>query len=192
MMPDSAHVWSVVALMETPAAWFMALLLGVAAAHKLLWRERALIAVSGLTRLSSRPAGLALGAAVGIEIAAAIALLLPDYRIPGALLAALLWSLYLAAMAYTLISHGGAIDCGCSFGKTHRPLGRFQLLRTAALALLAFALAIRPAALAAGTSAVAMPVLLVTQALCACALLALYAALDSVMSLDALRPGVLR
>jgi hypothetical protein len=192
MMPDSAHLWSVVALVETPAAWFLALLLGVAAAHKLLWRRRALTAVSGLTGLSSWPAGLALGAALGVEMLAAIALLLPDYRTQGALLAALLWSLYLASMVRTLLSRRGAVDCGCSFGKAHRPLGRFQMLRTAALAALAFAIGMQPAGLIAEAGNVSLPALLLTQALCACALLALYAALDAVMSLDALRPGVLR
>lgn len=192
MMLGSAHLWPVMALIETPTAWFLALLLGVAAAHKLLWRERALTAVSGLSGLSPGPAGFALSTALCVEIVAAIALLLPGYRAEGALLAALLWSLYFAAMARTLFSRSGAVDCGCSFGKTHRPLGRFQLLRTAALAGLAFAIAWQPTAAFADPSAASMPVLLVTQSLCACALLALYAALDSVMSLDTLRPGVLR
>jgi hypothetical protein len=95
-------------------------------------------------------------------------------------------------MARALFGRGGAVDCGCSFGKTHRPLGRFQLLRTAVLAVLAFAIAFQPATVLPDAVAVSMPVVLITQALCAGALLALYAALDSVMSLDALRPGVVR
>jgi hypothetical protein len=191
-MLDSVHPWSVVALIETPAAWFLGLLLGVAAAHKLLWRERALAAVRGLTGMPAQLAAPAVSVAAGMEVIAAIGLLVPAYRSLAALLAALLWSLYFAALARALLAGRRAVDCGCSFGKTHRPLGSFQLLRTATLAAVALALAAQPAAATAERVAVAMPVLLLTQALCALALLALYAALDSVMSLGELRAGALR
>lgn len=192
MMLDSSYLGSVGAFIETQAAWFLALLLAASAAHKLLWRERALAAVSGLTGMIPRLAGLAVSAVAAIEILAALGLLLPGYRSQGALLAALLWCLYFAAMGRAVLAGRRALDCGCSFGKTHRPLGRFQLLRTAVLAMIAFAIALRPATVALDPSGVSMAVLLLTQGLSACALFALYAALDAIMSLDTLRPGVLR
>lgn len=192
MMLDSANSESVMALIAAPAAWFLALLLGLAAVHKLLWRARGVAAVSGLTGMRSQSAGRALSAAAGLELLAATSLLIPAYRSGAALLAASLWGLYVAAMARALLGGRRAVDCGCSFGATHRPLGRFQLARTAVLVVVAFAVALQPAALVTGVGAVATPAIVATQALCACALLALYAALDSVMSLDALRPGVLR
>jgi Methylamine utilisation protein MauE len=82
------------------------------------------------------------------------------------------------------------IDCGCSFGAAHRALGLFQMLRTAMLALLgfaiAFAAAVAPGALAYDVSAAAIA----TQLLAGVALLMLYVALDQVMGLQPLRTGV--
>jgi hypothetical protein len=192
MMLDSSYFGSVGTLLETQAAWFLALLLVAAAAHKLLWRERASAAVSGLTGMLPKAAGLAVNAIAAIEMLAALGLLVPAYRSPGALLAALLWSLYVIAMARAVLTGRRAVDCGCSFGKTHRPLGRFQLLRTAVLALIALAIAFSPATVTVDARGVSMAVLLLTQGLAACALFALYAALDSIMSLDTLRPGAVR
>jgi hypothetical protein len=180
------------ALIEMSAAWFLALLLAAAALHKWLWRARAREAASSLLGLPAEFAGHAVRLAAGLEILAAIGLLLPAYRSTGALLAALVWGTYLVAMTRALLAGASAVDCGCSFSKAHRPLGRFQWLRTGALLVMALAVALWPSSGIAEGGAIAMPVIWITQGLAAFALLALYGALDYVMSLGGLRAGVLR
>ena|SRR5271165_3160192 len=177
---------------------FLALLLCVSALHKILWRSRTQHAVAELSGLGRRGAGVALFAAAAAEFAAA-GWTLAQSAAQGALLAALIWSGYFALIARAVLAGRREIDCGCSFGATHRPLGAFHLWRAATLVALAGLLA------ATGWSAefdVHAPALVLldgagalgalSQGLGAFALLALYAALDRVMAIGPLRGGVLR
>ena len=76
------------------------------------------------------------------------------------------------------------VDCGCTFGDTHRQLGAYQVARNAVLA----ASAVLVAAVSAlyGVSSIGAE-----QFLAAAALLALYGALDQAMALQAPRAGEL-
>ena len=74
-------------------------------------------------------------------------------------------------------------DCGCSFGAGQRPLGAYHVARNAGLTGAALLVA-------AGAASATGPVI-ASQILAALALLALYGALDEVMSLTAPRAGAL-
>ena len=121
---------------------FMALLLAIAATHKLIERQR-LATVT--MRLAGVPAHfgmpLLLLAATG-EALVAIALLVTDLRMGGALGAAAIWSVY----ALALLRHRGAVlDCGCDLVRREKPVGATAILRPALLALLALIVAALPA-----------------------------------------------
>jgi len=171
-------------------ASFASLLLAVAALHKLIDRARAAHAVQDLTGLPRSLAGVAASGMAAAELVAAIGLWIAPLRFDAALLAALIWSGYFVFLLQAVAAGRSDVDCGCSFGAAHRPLGLFQMLRAAMLALLGFGVAlsaaIAPGALAYDVSMAAIA----TQLLAGGALLALYAALDQVMSLQPLRAGV--
>lgn len=126
-------------------ALFLAAVLGVSSAHKFGERARLTQATAGLLRLSSIVAMPVTMAAAAVEAAAALALLFPASRPVGALLAALLWSLYGAALLAARRRGDGAIDCGCDFGAPRRSIGGFAIGRAAALAAGALALLVSPA-----------------------------------------------
>jgi Methylamine utilisation protein MauE len=180
----------VVQIAIAQVASFASLLLLAAGVHKLMYLSRAARAVHELTGLSDKVAGFA---AIGIsaaELAAAAGLWIAPARFDAALLAALIWGGYFVFLLKAMAAGRRDVDCGCSFGAAHRPLGPFQLLRAAMLALLgllmAASAAIAPGSLAYDVSAAAIA----TQLLAGVALLALYAALDQVMTLQPLRAGV--
>lgn len=198
-MAASASISAVLELVEIQLACFLALLLSVAALHKLFWRSRALRAASEMTGMAWRSAGMAVSLATASELGAAGLLAIPAYRAAGALLAASIWSAYFALIARSIVIGRRDVDCGCSFGAAHRPLGRFELLRCASLSLLAvvvaalcFASAGRGGASESVAGAGSGAAMLVSEALAAGAMLALYAALDHVMALGPLRPGEIR
>jgi hypothetical protein len=185
MRPESvawADVWR---LLAAQLAWFQAALLGAAAVDKIVrWHDTQ----SVVRRFAGIPKGLAVwasAAAVGLELAAAVALVVPGSRAAGAATAALLWSVYLGLLLRAIGSDRRDVDCGCSFGTraaaAHRRLGAFQVVRNTALVILAWGVA----AVSAQGSASAPA----SQILAAFALLALYAALDQVMALRPLPSG---
>jgi hypothetical protein len=197
-MPAASPVSTLFDALAGQIGLFLALLLCVSALHKLLWRTRAQRAVAELSGLGWRGAGLGLIAATTAEIAAA-GWMLAQSTAQGALLAAVIWSGYFALIARALFAGRREIDCGCSFGATHRPLGAFQLWRAATLAALAVLLALPGLAGENGVQAPALVLLggggavdALSRVLGAIALLSLYAALDRVMALGALRGGLLR
>lgn len=164
--------------LQTELAAFLALLLAASALHK-LWRFRAsLEAARALIGGGPARAIAALIAAIGGEALAGVLLLRPEQRSSGALLAALIFAAYLAAMACALARGRRAIDCGCHFGAARRALGAADLERNAVLIVLALATAV---------DGVRVEPLGAAQGLAALALLALYAALDAVMTLEAPR-----
>jgi len=126
-------------------ASFASLLLLVSALHKFSERARAVRAVRELTGL---PVGLAGAAMLGIaagEFLAAIGLCIVPVRLDAAVLAALIWSGYFVFLLQAMAAGRRDVDCGCSFGLSHRPLGLFQIVRAAILALLALLVALSAA-----------------------------------------------
>jgi len=194
-MPVEASFADVLALLETVVAWFLGLLLAAAALHKLSARSRARRAAGDLLGLSWGGAGIAVGAAIAIETVAGVCLFGATLRGIGALLAAALWAVYLGLIGRALLAGRRDLDCGCSFGKAHRPLGSWQLLRAGCLALLAATvagLAYAPALVGAASAAGLGVAECTSSALAALALLSLYGALDHVLALAPLRIGALR
>lgn len=119
---------------------FLALVLAIAAAHKIAERPRLAAATAGLLRLDPAVAGPVTMAAAAIEFAAALALLFPASRVAGALLAALVWAGYGAALFAARRRGDGGLDCGCDFGRRGNGIGRFAIARALALAVAALAL----------------------------------------------------
>lgn len=159
---------------------FLALLLLISSAHKWLRRARARDAVHALVGVPRHLTGWAVGTISLLELCAAVLLVIPTARITGALLAALIWGVYWWLMVRAIVEGRRDVDCGCSFGKSHRPLGVFQLARNLVLVSLAGAIALVPAGDASG----ALPA---GQMLAAFAMLALYSALDQAMAVQPTR-----
>lgn len=124
---------------------FLAAMLAVAAAHKLTERGRLAQATAGLLRIDAAIAMPLTMAAATIEAAAALALLFPASRPVGALLAALLWAGYGAALYAARRRGDAAMDCGCDFGVRRKGIGRFSVGRAFALSAAALALLVSPA-----------------------------------------------
>lgn len=148
---------------------FLALVLAMAAGHKLLDRERLAASAAALTS-----APVALGstislAAAAYEAAVALALLFPATRLAGAMLAAVLWSVYGIALMRRL---GSTLDCGCNFAARAKPVDAFAVLRAFALAALAMTVLLTPA----------MPLTLLSP-FAALGFLALYLALGEIMAI---------
>lgn len=184
----------VLAVLCAETAWFLALVLAGAALHKLYAQSRARRAAAELLGVSWRGAGLAVWVAAATEGLAALCVVNPSSRGAGASLAAVLFAVYLGVMARAIFVGRRQIDCGCSFGTTHRPLGSWQILRTASLMLLAAAvagLAHGPAVREFASVYATSPGELACESMAALAFLALYVALDHVLALRPLRDGVL-
>jgi hypothetical protein len=168
-------------LLIAQLAAFVALLLVASAIHKAMRRERA-------ERVAHEFAGVprwaapwtVIGVAVG-ELLAGALLFLPAYRLNGALLALVIFSAYLALILRAIVQGRRDVDCGCSFGPTRHALGAFEVVRNALLVIFAMLLAVSSTRGGEPVSA--------TQGLAALALLALYGALDQVMSLQPMRRG---
>lgn len=169
-------------------AVFQALLLAASAAHKASTWSRSLGVMRQFGGVPGSLTRAALGTVIASEVVAALLLLVPAYRAAGAILAAALWTVYLALILRAILQNRRDLECGCSFGlssgPTSRPLGAFQLLRNGVLAGIAFGIA--GVSMVAGGVSVEM-----SQVLGGVALLALYGALDQVMALQPLRSGEL-
>jgi hypothetical protein len=190
-MADAVSPLWVMQILATQLSGFLALLLLLSAAHKLAAPGRARGALRQLTGLPTAYGAAGLGAVCLSEAAAAILLLLPAARLAGAELAALVWGGYLLFMLRALRRGAVGIDCGCSFGRTHRALGGYQIVRNLVLLLLAagvgLSAAVSPTVSAVGGGAD----LLLAQMLAALAMLAAYAAFDQVMTLQPPGAGAL-
>jgi hypothetical protein len=180
-MDDLSMVAALQALVAQLAI-FQTLLLTASAVHKAVKWSYSKGVVQQFIGVPRAAAASALGFAIAAELVAAALLTVPGYRAAGALLAALIWAVYLAFIFRAIFRNRRDIDCGCSFGPTSRPLGSFQVARNAVLAGLALFIA--------GVSATGGGVaVLGSQVLGGIALLALYGALDQVMALRPLRGG---
>ncbi len=180
-MMEGVAMLDVVRILSAQLAAFLALLLLASAVHKATrWRytQRVLRDFAGVPAAVTSVAALA---AALIEALAGALLFAPAYRAAGAVLAALLWAAYLALIVRAILQGRRDVDCGCGFGRAHRPLGTFQVARNALLVFLASLVAVP---VARGSVPVAG-----SQVWAACALLALYGAFDQVMALQPMRRG---
>ncbi|HUX73864.1 MAG TPA: MauE/DoxX family redox-associated membrane protein [Steroidobacteraceae bacterium] len=182
----------VAAVARTAAAQlaaFLALLLIVSAAHKVSQRARTRRAAQQLGGLqASRAALLAFGASAAEAIAGSL-LLMPAARAAGAWLAALIWGAYCAALLRALRAGRTDVDCGCSFGSAHRPLGAFQWMRALALSVLACCVGSAAMVGAPSASAAAAFGARSTPLFAGLGLLGVYVALDQLAGLRPLRAG---
>jgi hypothetical protein len=175
---SAAH--EIAAALLAQLAAFLAVLLIASAAHKAARFARTREVVVNFAGVPGSAAAVAAAAACAIEGLAGLLFILPDHGRAGAALAAAILALYLALIARAVAERRGALDCGCSFGAGPRRLGMFELARNSVLlasALLLFAFADTLAPLAP------------SQLLAACALLALYGAIDQLGALEPLRRG---
>ncbi len=171
----------VVRILTAQLAAFLAFLLLASAVHKAFRWPQTRRAVRDFAGVPAAVSSMTALAAALIEALAGALLFAPAHRPAGAVLAALLWTAYSVLIVRAIVQGRREVDCGCSFGRAHRPLGAFHVARNALLVLLALLVAIS----AAGES---VPVT-ASQVWAACALLALYGALDQVMALQPLRRG---
>jgi Methylamine utilisation protein MauE len=121
---------------------FLALVLMMAAAHKVMERGRMAASAAALTGASAALGSVLSIGAAAYEAVVALALLFPTSRPSGALLAAGLWALYGVALARSL---GSSLDCGCSFASREKSIDSFVLARAFCLAVLSIALFLVPA-----------------------------------------------
>jgi hypothetical protein len=179
-MPGTAPISEILGLLSSQIAAFLALLLAASAAHKALGFARARAAAREFAGVPAAAAAAAVAAAALAEALAAVLLIAPDCRAAGAWLATALFGVYLALIARAILEQR-EVDCGCSFAGSRRAPGAFEAMRNGVLVVLAMLAALSSAGGALPVSA--------SQALAACALLALYAALDQVMGQQPIRKG---
>jgi hypothetical protein len=183
-MIAAASTQGVVQSLAVQLAAFLAALLMASGVHKIIGHDRMRAALHEFAGVPRRLAAFAGMAAAAAEIIAAVLLWLPSRRAAGAAFAALILGGYLALILRAIAQGRRDVDCGCTFGGAQRPLGAYQAVRNVCLTGAALLVA---AICAAGD---AEPVV-ASQILAALALLALYAALDQVMSLTPPRAGEL-
>jgi hypothetical protein len=165
------------------AAMFLAILLLATAFHKVKRWHTARISAGELLGLSKHLTLAAAAGAVAVEVLAAILLFVPAYRLTGVLMTVVMWSGYTVLLVRAR-AQGRSIDCGCSFGEARHTLGLFEIHRNLVLIVLAMLVAWSCASCG---SIPATP----SQMIAACAMLALYAAIDQVLALPPLRSGEL-
>lgn len=148
---------------------FLSLVLIVAAAHKLLNRDRLAMAVSRLIGLPLSTAMLASYAAAAVEALAALSLLFAETHQVGGTIAAALWLGYAILLSRRL---GQSLDCGCSLGRREKPVSVALIARAFGLSALALIAAFAP------HEAISVETLFA-----ALGFLALYLALDELLAL---------
>lgn len=180
---------AVIADLAVQIAAFLAALALVSAGHKLTRPARPRAAIEALTGVSATTAAIALVILAIAEAGAGVALLIPGFRAAGAALAATIWGGYFLVLTRAVAAGRRDLDCGCSFGESHARLGPYHLLRAGALSLVAAAIAVAPGMGAMADHRFAVSLSTIGGAL---ALLALYFALDQLMSLGSPVAGAAR
>jgi hypothetical protein len=183
-MAAAATTAGVFELLAAQLAAFQAALLLASGLHKLLRQARTRDVVHEFAGVPRSLAPFAVWAAAAAELLAAGLLCTPAHRAAGAVLAALIWSAYLALILRSIARGRRDVDCGCTFGGARRPLGTYPVVRNMGLAAMA-------AAVALGSASAEAPAVVGSQILAASALLALYCALDQAMALTPPRIGEL-
>jgi uncharacterized membrane protein YphA (DoxX/SURF4 family) len=121
-------------LIQTTAAFFLALLFVRAALHKLGDRYRFQGILADYQLLPEGTPGMAAIAMPVIELATAIMLIVPSTRPVGAALAGTLLTVYAIAMAISLARGHALMDCGC--GGAPEPISWKLVARNSALVAL--------------------------------------------------------
>jgi hypothetical protein len=183
-MASAASFLDVARLLIVQLAAFLAALLWASGLHKLVRRERTQAVMREFAGVPPRLAPSAVGAVAVTEVLAGVLLWLPWSRALGGALALLIWGGYLGLILRAIAQGRRDADCGCSFGAGQRPLGAYHVTRNVGLSGAALLVA-------AASSASSGPAVTSVQILAALTLLALYGALDQVMSLAAPRAGAL-
>jgi hypothetical protein len=183
-MTAPASMLGVVQLLVVQLAAFEAVLLLASGLHKLIRRERTRAVVREFARVPRQFAPVAVATVALLELLASLLLWIPATRAAGGVLAVLIWGGYLALILRAIAQGRRDVDCGCTFGAAHRPLGVFQVTRNVTLTGVALLVA-------AGSAAGATAPVVASQILAALVLLALYGALDQVMALTPPRRGEL-
>jgi hypothetical protein len=179
-MAGAGPIPGILGLLSSQIAAFLALLLAASAAHKVLGFARARAAAHEFAGVPPAAAAAAAAAMAFAETLAAVLLIAPAYRAAGAWLATAIFGIYLALIACAILERR-EVDCGCSFGGARRTPGAFEATRNGVLVMLAMLAAL-------SSAGGALPVA-ASQALAACALFALYAALDQVVGQSPMRKG---
>jgi uncharacterized membrane protein YphA (DoxX/SURF4 family) len=175
-----AGVQQVAGVVLAQIAAFLAALCIASAVHKVFSWRRTRTVVQEFAAVPRAAASAAALAACTFEALAGALLILPDHRRAGAALATAILGVYLALIARAVALDRGGVDCGCSFGGGSRDIGKFEIMRNAVL----LAAALLLLACADGIATLAP-----SQLLAACALLALYGAVDQLMALQPMRQG---
>lgn len=115
-------------------ALFLALVLAVSAAHKLVARARLAAAAARLVGVSPTLGTPLLLAVAASEAMAAFAIVVAPLRTGGAIAAASIWCAYGLAL---LVRRGEVLDCGCDLSARKKPVGAISILRPFLLAALA-------------------------------------------------------
>ena len=183
-MTAAASMLGVIQLLVVQFAAFEAVLLLASGLHKLIRRGRTREVVHEFAGVPRSIAPFAVVTIAAAELLASLLLWTPSYRAAGGVLAVLIWGGYLVLILRAIAQGRRHVDCGCTFGATHRPLGVFQVARN--MVLIGAALAV-----AAGSAAEVTGPVAASQTLAAVVLLALYGALDQVMGLTPPRSGEL-
>jgi methylamine utilization protein MauE len=181
-MASAASNLGVGQMLIVQLAAFLAALLWASGLHKLIRRDRAQAVVHEFAGVPRRLARLVVAVVAATEILAGMLLWMPASRAAGGALAVLIWGGYLWLILRAIAQGRRDADCGCSFGAGQRPLGAYHVARNSGLT---------GAALLVAAGAAATGPVIASQILAALALLALYGALDEVMSLTAPRAGAL-
>jgi hypothetical protein len=182
-MTAAASTLGVFQSLSAQLAAFLALLLLASGLHKLIRRDRIRTVLHDFAGVPRSLAPSAVGLAAASELLAGVLLWMPPHRAAGGVLAALILSGYLTLILRAIAQGRRDVDCGCTFGAAGRALGAYPVARNVCL--------IGAALLVAGFAAGAPGPLMPSQILAAFALLALYGALDQVMSLMPPRRGEL-
>jgi hypothetical protein len=179
-------------LLVSPLAAFLALLLLLSGMHKIIRRDRSQSVVREFAGIPRVLAPFAVVGVAGTESLAGVLLLMPAYRVAGGVLAALLWAAYLGLILRAIAQGRRDVDCGCTFGIAHRPLGAFQVTRNALLVGVSTLVAVG-ALVSMGAPAnigsTAGGSVMISEILAVLALMALYGALEQVMALTPPRGG---
>lgn len=123
-------------LFSLSAAYALAAVFTLAAAHKLLGFARFRAAFLNYGLVPDRPARALAPVVPALELLAAGLLLVPAARMAGAGIAFALLAAYSGAIALNLWRGRTDIDCGCSWGQTAPGLTPWLLIRNASLGLL--------------------------------------------------------
>lgn len=198
-MMSEASTAGVMTQLAAQLAAFLSLLLLASGLHKLIRRRRSQSVAREFAGVPRALAPAAVVAVAATELIAGIMLWIPAGRAAGGALAALIWAGYLALMLRAMAQGRRDVDCGCTFGIAHRPLGAFQASRNAVLVAMGSLVGISglkaagaPAAagFATGAGFGAGGSLIASQILAALTLAALYGALEQAMALRPPRGGV--